>query len=260
MRLILLVFFVATASAQPARPRIAWPEGGRAAVSLTFDDARTSQVDLGTALLDRHGAKATFYVVPDAVERRLEGWRAAVAAGHEIANHSLTHPCSGNFQWIDGNAIEDYTLDDMRRELTESNRRLDELLGVAPVSFAYPCGQKYVGRGARTESTVPLVAALFQTGRGWRDEAANDPLYADFAQLTGVEMDGMEFDAVLPLIEAAKAQNGWLVLAGHEIGAGGSQTTRVSMLEALLTYAADPANGVWLAPVAEVARFVEGRR
>ena len=34
-----------------------------------------SQVDSGTTLLDRYNVKATFYVVPSSVEKRLEGWK-----------------------------------------------------------------------------------------------------------------------------------------------------------------------------------------
>jgi peptidoglycan/xylan/chitin deacetylase (PgdA/CDA1 family) len=49
-----------------------WPEGKRAAVSLSFDDARLSQIDTGLALFRRLGVKATFYVVPEATAR-LEG-------------------------------------------------------------------------------------------------------------------------------------------------------------------------------------------
>ena len=37
-----------------------WPKGKRAAVSLSFDDARTSQLDVGIPLLDRHKVPATF--------------------------------------------------------------------------------------------------------------------------------------------------------------------------------------------------------
>ena len=37
-----------------------WPEGKTAALSLTFDDARLSQVDQGLPLLDSYGVKATF--------------------------------------------------------------------------------------------------------------------------------------------------------------------------------------------------------
>ena len=55
--------------AQPVTPAFTWPTGRRVAVSLSFDDGRASQVEGGTALLDRHGVKATFYVVPSAMER-----------------------------------------------------------------------------------------------------------------------------------------------------------------------------------------------
>ena len=50
------------AQAQEVTADFAWPEGKRAAVSLSFDDARASQVDTGTALLNRYDVKATFLV------------------------------------------------------------------------------------------------------------------------------------------------------------------------------------------------------
>src|SRR4030088_389488 len=87
-----------------------WPKGIRVAVSLSFDDARLSQTDSGTVLLDQYGIKATFFVLPSGVRQRLEGWKKAVAAGHEIGNHSFTHPCTGNFSWSRENALENYTL------------------------------------------------------------------------------------------------------------------------------------------------------
>jgi peptidoglycan/xylan/chitin deacetylase (PgdA/CDA1 family) len=247
-------------SAGQAPPVVQWPDGKRVALSLSFDDGRDSQVDGGTALLDRHGVKATFYVTPPAVERRLDGWKAAVKSGHEIANHSLTHPCSGNFAWSRSRALEDYTLERMERELVEANRRIADLLGVVPVSFAYPCGQTFVGRGVNARSYVPVAARLFATARGWLDEAPNDPAYVDFAQLTGIESDGKDFDDIRAIIENAAQAGLWVVLAGHDMRESGTQTTRLSMLDALCRYAADPANGVWIAPVGTVADYVRQRR
>jgi peptidoglycan/xylan/chitin deacetylase (PgdA/CDA1 family) len=183
-----------------------------------------------------------------------------VASGHEIANHSLTHPCSGNFTWARDRALEDYTIERIRRELLEANRRIAALLGVTPESFAYPCGQTFVGRGLRTQSYVPVAAALFTTARGFLDEAPNDPSYVDFAQLTGIESDGKDFEDIQPIIEGARETGRWVVLAGHEMNHGGEQTTRLAMLEALCAYAIDPANGVWIAPVGTVARYVRDRR
>jgi peptidoglycan-N-acetylglucosamine deacetylase len=258
--LFLALLLGQTAPARQSAPAFKWPAGKRAALSLSFDDARASQVEVGTALFDRHGAKATFYVVPSSVERRLEGWKKAVAAGHEIGNHSLNHPCTGNFAWARQKALEDYTLERMRHELVETNRRLKELLGVVPESFAYPCGQTFVGRGLDTRSYVPLVASLFQSGRGWLGEGPNDPAFCDPAQLTGIEMDGKDFEQLLPLLEQAREAGLWVVLAGHEIGQGGRQTTRKAMLEKLVPYALDPANGLWLAPVGAVARHVLAER
>ena len=246
--------------AQQSTPTFNWPDGKQVALSLTFDDARASQVEGGTTLLDRYNVKATFYVVPSSVEKKLDGWKKAVASGHEIANHSLNHPCSGNFAWSRSKALEEYTLERMRQEMMEANSRLKELLGVTPESFAYPCGQTFVGRGVDTRSYVPLAASLFVTARGWLDEAPNDPAYVDFAQLTGIESDGKDFEQILPIIEMARKTGLWVVLAGHEMGKEGAQTTRLAMLEKLIQYAQNSSHNVWLAPVGTVAKYVGEKR
>jgi peptidoglycan/xylan/chitin deacetylase (PgdA/CDA1 family) len=247
-------------SAQKTDSGFKWPEGKKAAISLTFDDARLSQVDTGTALLDKYGVKATFFVVPSGVEQRLNGWKKTVANGHEIGNHTMTHPCTGNFLWSRKNALENYSMDDIRNELTECNERIKELLGVTPEVFAYPCGQKFVGRGTNTKSYVPLISQMFLLGRGWRDEAMNDPVFCDMAQISGVEMDGKNFDEILPLIEEAKKTGQWLVLAGHEMGEPGIQTTRLAMLKQLIEYVQDPSNEIWIAPAGTVAKYIEQHR
>jgi peptidoglycan/xylan/chitin deacetylase (PgdA/CDA1 family) len=259
--LILSIFLSAEMLlAQQAETTFAWPEGKQIAISLSFDDARASQVDAGTALLDQYGVKGTFYVVPNSVKQRLEGWKKAIASGHEIGNHSFNHPCTGNFPWSRQKAIENYTLKQMRNELILANKDIKELLGVESEVFAYPCGQTYIGRGENTKSYVPVVSKLFLSGRGWLDEGPNAPQFCDLAQLTGMEMDGKDFEQILPLIENAKKSGAWLVLAGHEMGESGNQTTRLSMLKKLIEYAQNPANGIWIAPVGTVAKYIKGQK
>jgi len=258
-RVFLLVFIILYGKlvfSQQTITTFRWPDGKRAAISITFDDARTSQVDSGTALLDKYGIKATFFVVPPTVEDRLDGWKKVVANGHEIGNHTINHPCTGNFSWSAKNALENYSLDDMRNELIECNKRIKELLGVEPKVFAYPCGQKFVGRDTSTRSYVPLVAKMFMVGRGWRDEAMNNPGFCDLAQVSGIEMDGKNFDEILPLIEEVRTTGQWLILAGHEMGDSGVQTTRLKMLKQLIEYVQDPANGIWIAPVGTIAKYI----
>lgn len=240
--------------------RFPWPDGKRVAVSLSFDDARPSQVDVGVPLLDEYGVRATFYVSPSRVPERLNAWKAAVAAGHEIGNHSMRHACTGNFAWSRQKALEDYTLKQMAEELDQASAEIRQLLGVHAMTFAYPCGQKFVGRGQRVRSYVPLVAERFAAGRGWRDETANDPAFCDPAQLLAVELDGLTFEQLKTLVEAAAEQGAWLVLAGHEIGQKGRQTTRADTLRAFCEYAADAENGLWVDTVANVARYVAEHR
>jgi peptidoglycan-N-acetylglucosamine deacetylase len=263
-----LALSVATATLVGGRPHSAaiqpaptpWPGGARMALSLSFDDGRESQVTRGLPLFARHNAKVTLFVVPSAVERQIDLWKRAVADGHEIGNHSLTHSCSGNFPFARQKALEEHSITRMREELVEANRRIAALLSVTPRTFAYPCGQTFVGRGKETQSYVPVVAELFLAGRGWLDETANDPTFVDLSQTLGVEMDGKDFGELRPLLDDARGRGAWLVLAGHEIGRDGRQTTRTSMLDELLSYAKDPANGIWLATVGEAADQIVRRR
>lgn len=236
----------------------AWPEGKRMAVSLSFDDARLSQADVGFGVLDKLGLKGTFYVLPSAVKRRHEAWRAAAEAGHEIGHHSFTHACTANYRRT--NALEDWTLERMAEDLDKATAEIDELLGVKPVSFAYPCGQKFVGRGAGTRSYVPLIAERFLCGRGYMDEAANDPEVCDLAALMGIHFDETPFAGMKKVIEKAARDGRWVIFAGHEIGKLGFQTTDTGALAELAAYVKDPANGIWVDTVGAIARYVRDQR
>jgi peptidoglycan/xylan/chitin deacetylase (PgdA/CDA1 family) len=194
-----------------------WPRDKRAGLSLTFDDARPSQVDRGTPVLDRYGIKATFYALPSMLRYRPPGWKEVVAAGHELGNHTVSHPCSRNFAFSRENALEDYTLERLEEELVQANEALEAFTGRRPTSFAYPCGQRFVGRGKATRSYVPLVAEHFLVGRGFLDETLNDPLRCDMAQVSGVAADGMDFEQLRMAIDSALEGGRWLVLVAHDV-------------------------------------------
>lgn len=237
-----------------------WPHGKRAAVSLSFDDARLSQVDTGLALLKKHGVKVTFFVESGNLEKRRNGWKQAVLDGHEIGNHSVTHPCTGNYAFSRNNALEDYDLGMMEKQLDGGNAEIRRLLGVTPRTFAYPCGQKFVGRGQKVKSYVPLVAERFLVGRGYLDESANDPAFCDLAQAMGTPFDDMDFDGMKSLVNQAAGEGRWVIFVGHEIGKRGSQITDTAALESLCEYLKDPANGIWLGTVNEIGEYVQKQR
>jgi len=77
------------------------------------------------------------------------------------------------------------------------------------------------------------------------------------AQLTGMKLDQLTFDQVRPLIESAKKSGKWLILAGHEMNDSGTGlTTFLSTLEEICKYASDPANGIWIDNVHNIASYV----
>lgn len=65
-------------------------------VALTFDDGpHPSLTPRLLDILDKHGVKATFFVLGQNVRRYPDIVRRAAASGHEIASHSDTHPNLG---------------------------------------------------------------------------------------------------------------------------------------------------------------------
>ncbi len=230
------------------------------AISLTFDDARLSQVDTAIPLLNKLGVKATFYISPTRAAKRLEGWKQAAMAGHEIGNHSMTHSCTANYRFSREKALEDYTLARMGEDLDRATDEIHRMLGVKPVSFAYPCGQKFIGRGAQARSYVPLVAKRFLSGRGYLDESANDPEVCDLAKLMGMGMDGLSLKAIRQLQSTAATEGRWLILVGHEVGEPAHQTTGAATLDALCREWHAPGSGVWLDTVRAISGYLRRQR
>lgn len=238
-------------------PSFSWPENRPAALSLSFDDARFSQLDAGVPLLNTLGVRATFYVWPPLLEKRADEWRL-VAQTHEIGNHTLTHPCTGNFLWSRSHALEEYTLEKMEGELAGAGQAIREMIGIETRTFAYPCGQMFVGRGEGVRSYVPLVAKRFLAGRGYLNEPPNDPAFCDLAQLNASGFDRVSFDELCPALESCLNSGNWFILAGHDVGAEFRQGVRPDTIEAVCRFARD--NNLWLDTVESVASYVAQNR
>jgi peptidoglycan/xylan/chitin deacetylase (PgdA/CDA1 family)/glycosyltransferase involved in cell wall biosynthesis len=84
----------ARAAAIRALPRrLLVRRGGGAArrVALTFDDGPHQMTDAYLDVLDRYGARATFFVVGKACAEHPEAAARMAARGHEVAGHGFTH-------------------------------------------------------------------------------------------------------------------------------------------------------------------------
>lgn len=241
-----------------------WPEGTRAAVSLTFDDGTPDQLRDGVPKMTERELRGTFYLPlrGDNWRDRLGPWASAMAAGHELGNHSLNHRCSENFSNDRGPyGLESMTLDEMEDDLLTAEQRLVELFGpVEARSFAYPCYMTHVGRGLHRRSYVPLIAKHFVAGRGGGEVGFhNHPYHCDLACVAGLTCQQMTGPEMIGLCERAAHQGRWCVLCFHGLSVGRLGTS-LGDFEELLNHLAANRDRLWTAPVAEVATRLRAAR
>jgi hypothetical protein len=238
-----------------------WPGGRQGAISLSFDDAPPTHLGNAIPILDACDLRGTFYVTYTRphFQESLEKWRAAFGRGHEIGNHSRTHPCSGNFPWVGENALEEFDLPRMDAELAQAQADLVGLIpGLDRCSFAYPCGQTFVGRGRERRCYVPLVAERFPAGRGV-GESANRPSRLDLACLSSWMVTGETAEQLIARAEAAVQAGDWGIFCFHGIG-GDHITIDRDAFEGLVQHLARNRDRIWTDTVLAVADHVAGSR
>jgi peptidoglycan/xylan/chitin deacetylase (PgdA/CDA1 family) len=205
-----------TAGPALARSPQAWPSGARAGVSLTYDDGAASQLDNAVPALDALGLKGTFFLTGDNFhDEELAGWERVAADGHEIADHSMTHPCT----------LRRFSPTGFRmREIAPVESLLDQDFGPKrPRLYAYPCGVTHLGPGAQSEGRVRYVRALSGeiTAARTIEGPPNDPrtVWKHRFRLNAFEPT-YERDSIRPAVrylERAIATGGWAILIFHEI-------------------------------------------
>jgi peptidoglycan/xylan/chitin deacetylase (PgdA/CDA1 family) len=241
--------------------RFSWPEACEGAVSLTFDDAMRSQLELAVPMLDEMGLGGTFYVNPrgEAWRERLAPWREVALRGHEVGNHTVDHLCSRSFAWMTPKTLETTTLEEMEWQVAEGKRRLAELVPERPeMTFCYPCYQDYVGEGEARRSYVPVVARHHPAGRG-RGEVPNHPLKTDLHYLGSFSAERMSGAEMVGYAERAATQGRWTLFTFHGIQEGGLSVNEADFRE-LLTHLARHRGRIWTGTVLEVAAYLREER
>jgi peptidoglycan/xylan/chitin deacetylase (PgdA/CDA1 family) len=102
----------------------------RGVLSLTFDDGPHPEYTPRILdILKTYGVRATFFVLGQNVKQHPEIVRRMVREGHQVANHSYTHPSFVK--------VRQTTLD---KQIEDTNKIIEEVAGVLPTSVRPPYG------------------------------------------------------------------------------------------------------------------------
>lgn len=186
-------------SSQVFAPSVWHGDRGVRTIALTFDDGPSERTPALLAMLDRYDVKATFFVCGQNAER-LPGVVAEIArAGHEIGNHTWSHP-----------RLDFASKATMRNEIGRTQEIVRNLTGSAPRLFRAPYGVRWLGLGD-VQREFGLMGVMWTSiGLDWklssrmiarrlvRNARAGDILCLHDGRLLSVNPD------ITPTIEATK--------------------------------------------------------
>jgi peptidoglycan/xylan/chitin deacetylase (PgdA/CDA1 family) len=228
-----------------------WPGGKRAAVSLTYDDGLDSQLDNVLPALDVFGLKATFFLTKENMEARAADWIGVSRRGHEVGDHTTTHPCD-NLAAFTAQRFRDQEIAPMEGLLD------DGFAAPRPRTFAYPCGFTGLGGGSRTQRRARYLQALEPTFAAARtvDGGPNDPRQVSERRYA---LNAFEptYDEDTPRLAADYVQRAidqglWAILVFHEVlqARAGDGDTSIAVHRQILQWLVE--QPVWCAPMRTV--------
>jgi peptidoglycan/xylan/chitin deacetylase (PgdA/CDA1 family) len=123
----------------------------RPAIALTFDDGPSESTSELLEILARYRVSATFFQCGANVRRLSSVAREVVAAGHELGNHTDSHPLL---------AVKSPHF--IHRELAGAQEAIEHATGVRPRYFRAPYGVRWFGLRA-AQQRLGLRGVLWST-------------------------------------------------------------------------------------------------
>ncbi|EDY81861.1 Polysaccharide deacetylase domain protein [Verrucomicrobiia bacterium DG1235] len=246
--LILSLIPLATALLTAAPDTFTWPDGKKAAVCLTYDDSLASQIDIAYPQLQAAGLKGTFFLQGNGgtMTDRVDDWRQVAAAGHELASHSLFHPCRRGLpgrDWVsEVHDLDQYDLDRVKTELEITNTLLHAIDGKTTRTFAYPCGDTAADHGEH--SFLPITSELFIASRG---VYPNLDTMRDFkfSNTPAFDPSGKDISASIAYLEDCYKKGTPAIFLNHGVG-GDYLVTSAELHQQILDYLVANQDRFWI--------------
>lgn len=140
----------------------------KVAISLAYDDALNTQLDHAIPALNKYNMRASFYLTLSSptIKLRLPEWRKAASLGHELANHTIYHPCMRSKpgrEWVTSyKNLDAYPMNKIVEEVTLANTILHMIDGKTARTYTPPC----LDLEASGKSYIQSVEELFVAIKG----------------------------------------------------------------------------------------------
>ena len=245
--LALLLFLPWCARGQNGRPLTVLPwNGHKAALSLTFDDGLTAQLELAIPEMNKRQLRGTFFLVPNNLER-LDDWKRLLAAGEEVGNHTLTHA-----------HLVELTAEQRTMEVEYGKEYLERAFGAPVRTFAYP----YEETSSDVKSTVSRYSFIAR-GSGnlyYMTPASNVDWYNVSSQVVKASYDLGVYES---WIDRDVDLGAWTILQFHGLEGfpRGYEPVSAQTFRNVLDYLkAQESQGLWVAPFGEVGAYFRAQK
>jgi len=199
-------------------------------ICLTYDDGLFTQLTTAIPQLDSAGFKATFFLTAiqgssqsDVIGQTPEavlGWHNAARNGHELANHTLFHPCPSKLGWDKSLAIDGYTLQQIIEEIKTQNDLLSLLdPNRGKRAYAFPCNNNIIE--GKDYSKILKEKKLVTYARTGGDSSS---IITDFSKLNVMQVPswlvftGTTARELISFAEKVKKSGGMGIYQFHAVG------------------------------------------
>ena len=220
----------------------------RPMVSFTFDDVPVSACDVGTRILEQHGAHGTFYIAgagcgktsPVGLLASTEQLRTIWLRGHEIGCQTYLH-----------SAVSQLRRSELETEFFRNQsalKMIDDKIAVR--NFAYPYGDLSFNARCYLETQFDSCRSI--------DHGINHRS-ADLGSLKSFALENASVDRkkIAALIADTVRTNGWLIFTSHDVT---DQPSKYGVQPELLSFAVQVGqnSGCQLLPVHQALDLARG--
>ena len=212
--------------------------GFRAAVSYTFDDANSSQIQ-NYAALQGLGVPLTFYLQTGKADAQSQTWAQAARDGHELGNHTQSHQSTGANIGADTDAATDF---------------IESRFGVTVWTMAAPNGSAAYSEVARTRFLINRGVADRQVAPNDNSDPFNMPCY--------IPPTGAGAAAFNAKVDAVRNAGNWQTVLVHGFTGGTDGAFQPVPLDGFLASVnyAKSLGDVWIDTLVDVASYWLGQR